>query len=243
MTLLSARLSAAKGGQPILTDVQITCASGQCVAILGENGAGKSVLLRALALVEQGAQGHVTAFGTQYNLDGESLPHGPWPDLSIVFQSLALWPHLSGGKNILLPWRSRDPERRLSDEALAALLQVLEIEHLVERLPSQMSGGQRQRVALARAMALQPKILLLDEPSASLDARRSLALLSLLQTLKAQGTAIVMVTHSFGFAAQIADQFVFLHDGCIQAEGPWSSIADTKSAPLQAYLKLNAVSK
>ena len=243
MTLLSARLSAAKGGQLILTDVQITCASGQCVAILGENGAGKSVLLRALALVEEGAQGEVTALGTQYDLDGETLPEGPWPDLSIVFQSLALWPHLTGGENILLPWRSRDTNRRLSDEALAALLKALEIEHLVERLPSQMSGGQRQRVALARAIALQPKILLLDEPSASLDARRSLALLSLLQDLKAGGTAIVMVTHSLGFAAQIADNFAFLHDGGIQSEGPWSSIAATTSAPLQAYLKLNAVSK
>jgi ABC-type polar amino acid transport system ATPase subunit len=243
MTMLSANLSAVKGGQPILTDVQIDCAGGECVTILGENGAGKSVLLRALALIEDGVQGSVTVLGTQYILDGADLPEGPWPDLSIVFQSLALWPHLSGGENILLPWRSRGPSRRFSEGALATLFQALEIEHLIDRLPSQMSGGQRQRVALARAIALRPKILLLDEPSAALDARRSLALLSLLHDLKADGTALVMVTHSLGFAAQIADNYAFLHDGGIQAEGPWSSIGATKSEPLQAYLKLNAVSK
>jgi ABC-type polar amino acid transport system ATPase subunit len=117
----------------------------------------------------------------------------------------------------------------------------LEIVELLDRKPTQMSGGQRQRVALARAFALQPRVLLLDEPSSALDARRSLNLAEVLQELKASGVTIVMVTHNLGFADKVADRFAFVGGGRIVEKGAWATLSHARDEALKEYLKLNAV--
>lgn len=241
MNALSATLSVSKGDVSILTDAQIACGAGECLAILGENGAGKSVLLRSLALIEVGALGSVEVFGKSFKLMGHPLRNGPWPDLTLVLQGLALWPHLTARQNILLAWSFRDPAERLSADSLDKLFSKLEIQELLGRTPSQMSGGQRQRVALARAFALRPRILLLDEPSSALDARRSLDLAEVLQDLKTSGVAIIMATHNLGFADKVADKFVFIDRGLTVESGLWQKLAKAEDIALLRYLRLNAV--
>ncbi len=241
MSALSAKLSVSKGDVRILTDAQLVCEAGECVAILGENGVGKSVLLRSLALIEAGAQGSVDVLGRSFALNGQPLKHGPWPDLTLVLQGLALWPHLTARDNIMLAWSDREPTERLPPDSLDNLFSKLEIQELLGRTPTQMSGGQRQRVALARAIALKPRVLLLDEPSSALDARRSLDLAEVLQDLKASGVAIVVVTHNLGFAAKVADKFVFIDRGHTVESGLWQKLAKAEDVALLRYLQLNAV--
>lgn len=241
MSALTATLSVSKGDFHILSDAQLACEAGQCLAILGENGVGKSVLLRSLALIEAGAHGTVEILGESFELAGQPLSEGPWPDLTLVLQGLALWPHLTAKENITLAWSDRDPAQRLSPDSLDKLFSKLEIQELLDRTPSQLSGGQRQRVALARAFALRPKILLLDEPSSALDARRSLDLAEILQELKASGVAIIMVTHNLGFADKVADRFVFIDRGRTVESGLWQQLAKAEDVALLRYLRLNAV--
>jgi ABC-type polar amino acid transport system ATPase subunit len=241
MITLNAHLSVSKGNATILKDAQIECGAGECLTILGENGAGKSVLLRSLALIETGAIGTVEVLGQSFELAGRPLQAGPWPDLTLVLQGLALWPHLTARQNILLAWRERKSNERVTEAALEGIFSKLEIEELLDRKPNQMSGGQRQRVALARAFALQPRVLLLDEPSSALDARRSLNLAEVLQDLKASGVTIVMVTHNLGFADKVADRFAFVDGGRIVERGSWAMLSNARDESLKEYLRLNAV--
>lgn len=234
------RLSVVKGERPVLREIEFNCDGGQCVAILGENGAGKSVLLRSLALVENGAFGEVTVLGESYRLDGHAPAAGPWPDLSIVLQSIALWPHLTAEENIRLPWARRDAAARLSDDALMNMLRRLELLDLLVRYPSELSGGQRQRIAIARLFAVKPQVILLDEPSAAMDARQSLLLLALLEEQKRAGVSIIFATHNLGFADKLADEYVFVHEGEAIDGGYWGSLLGSSSSEVQSYLRLNA---
>jgi len=239
MKSIAANLSVVKQRR-LLSDVSLCCEPGECIAVIGENGAGKSLLLRSLALIEDGAHGFVEFFGKRFDLSGEPASEGPWPDLSIVLQSLALWPHLSAHENLLLPWRSRDIEKRLGDADLENLIDQFDLRQLLGQVPSSLSGGQRQRVALARTLALQPKVLLLDEPTSALDARQTENVLTALSLAKTQGMSLVVVSHSLGFAGKIADRFLFLNEGQAQAEGAWDELDGHSNVSLQKYLEFNA---
>lgn len=234
-------LQVRKGDALVLAEASIECAPGECIVILGENGAGKSVFLRSLALSEPGAHGLVEVLGQPFELAGEPLEEGPWPDLTIVLQSLALWPHLNTQENILMPWRRRHVSKRLDDDQLKGLFDALDISSLIERLPAELSGGQRQRVAIARALALRPAVLLLDEPSSALDARHSAVLIDRLLALKGQGSALICVTHNLGFAAKIADRYLFLDRGRPVDAGPWGNLSQSPSPVIQTYLELNTL--
>ena len=241
MTAISAQISVVKERQ-LLTNIDVQCELGQCLAILGENGSGKSLLLRSLGLVEEGAQGFVEVLDQRFDLDGTPPTEAPWPDLSIVLQSLALWPHLTAEQNIRLPWAHRQAARRLDEGELEELIGQLELRPLLGQHPTKMSGGQRQRVAIARALAVKPKVLLLDEPTSALDARRAMTVLQILLKAKAQGVSLIVVTHSLGFASKLADRYLFLHNGAAGEAGPWRDLPRTENAELKAYLELNSVS-
>lgn len=241
MSALAAKLQITKGDVCILEAAELKCEKGECTVILGENGVGKSVLLRSLALIEAGAYGTVDVLGKTFELTGTPLKEGPWPDLTLVLQGLALWPHLTARENILLAWSERDSSKRVSEGALEELFRKLEIQELLNRYPNQMSGGQRQRVALARAFALKPDVLLLDEPSSALDARRSLDLAAILNELKVSGVAIVMVTHNLGFADKVADKFTFIDRRKTVESGDWRKLSKAEDPALQSYLRLNSI--
>jgi ABC-type polar amino acid transport system ATPase subunit len=229
-----------KSSKCILADVSLNGHQGEAVVVLGENGAGKSVLLRSAACIESGATGVVQFKNDVFYLPIESGQRGPWPKVTIGFQHLALWPHLSGRDNIFLPWRLTETNQRMPERELERLFDRMDLLPLLEKLPSEMSGGERQRIAVTRAVALGPEVLLLDEPSSALDARHAIDLSDLLNDLKRRGTIIICSTHNLGFGARIADRFVFIDQGKITASGAWNELSAPSNEALQAFLTLNA---
>lgn len=200
-----------------LAGVDLTVAYGETVAITGPSGCGKSTLLHLLAGIDTPTTGSVTVAGQ--DLARLRDPSRYRRDVvGLVFQFHNLLPQLSAQANVELPMfgTHRSPrQRRLRADDLLAQVDLGGLGH---RLPTELSGGERQRVAIARALANDPKILLADEPTGSLDSRSTNRFLELLDRLGDTGATIVMVTHAPGVAAH-ADHTVEMRDGTIVTDG------------------------
>jgi NitT/TauT family transport system ATP-binding protein len=219
------------GRLPVLDGLDLTVAAGGIVALIGPNGSGKSTLLRVIAGLLAPDHGSVT-------LDGDPVT-APDPRIGLVFQEPRLLPWRSAADNITYPLELAGWPRPRRDERLAELTRLVALDAgVMTNRPAELSGGQQQRVALARALALQPEVLLLDEPFSALDAlSRERFDLELLRLWEASGPTIVMVTHSIGEAILIADRVVVLspRPGRVVAEIPVElprprSIADLDAA-------------
>jgi sulfate/thiosulfate transport system ATP-binding protein len=198
-----------------LDDVTIEVPSGSLVALLGPSGSGKSTLLRVIAGLEQPDSGTVL-------LDGADITRVPVErrGIGFVFQHYAAFKHMTVRKNVAfgleIRRRSRAEVRRQVDE----LLELVQLTGLAERYPSQLSGGQRQRMALARALAVQPRVLLLDEPFGALDARVRSELRAWLRRLHDEvHVTSVFVTHDQEEAMELADRIVVMNRGRIEQVG------------------------
>jgi molybdate transport system ATP-binding protein len=216
--MLDARLVVRRAGFTL--DVELAVAAGEVVALLGPNGAGKTTALRSLAGLTGLDDGHVT-------LDGARLDQEP-PErrrIGVVFQDYLLFPHLSALDNVAFgPRCRRVPRREARETAREWLLRVGLAEH-VRKKPRQLSGGQAQRVALARALAAEPKLLLLDEPLAALDARSRLDTRAQLRGhLASFPGATVLVTHDPLDALMLADRLIIVEDGAIVQSGDAATI-------------------
>ncbi|GIF17987.1 molybdate transport system ATP-binding protein [Actinoplanes tereljensis] len=201
-------------------DLALTAEAGEVVALLGPNGAGKTTALRALAGLTALDDGHVTLDGVR--LDGEPPEHRR---IGVVFQDYLLFPHLTALDNVAFgPRCRRVPRREARETAREWLMRVGLAEH-VRKKPRQLSGGQAQRVALARALAAEPKLLLLDEPLAALDARTRLDTRAALRGhLASFPGATVLVTHDPLDALMLADRLVIVEDGRIVQSGDAAEI-------------------
>lgn len=209
-------LGCAYGSTAVLHGVNLEIEPGEFVALLGASGCGKTTLLRGLS-------GFITPVSGRISLDGQDITSLP-PEkrnMAMVFQSYALWPHMTVAQNIGYGLRLRrrpSPEIASKVEHLAAMLGLGE---LVNRKPPQLSGGQRQRVALGRALAIDPPVLLLDEPLSNLDARIRLAMRHEIRALqKRLGITAVHVTHDREEAMVMADRIVIINEGRIAQVGP-----------------------
>jgi molybdate transport system ATP-binding protein len=216
--MLDARLVVKRAGFTL--DIELAVAAGEVVALLGPNGAGKTTALRSLAGLTALDDGHVT-------LDGVRLDDEP-PErrrIGVVFQDYLLFPHLSALDNVAFGPRCRHvPRREAREQAREWLLRVGLAEH-VRKKPRQLSGGQAQRVALARALAAEPKLLLLDEPLAALDARTRLDTRAQLRGhLASFPGATVLVTHDPLDALMLADRLIIVEDGAIVQSGDAATI-------------------
>ena len=207
------------GAFPALRGVDLRIPSGQLLALLGPSGSGKTTLLRALAGLEEPDTGRIL-FGerdaTRLSLRERRV--------GLVFQHYALFPHLSVFENVAFGLRSRRRRERPAKAELQRrvleLLDRMQIGELRERLPDQLSGGQKQRVALARAMAIEPSVLLLDEPFGALDAKVRIELRRWLRHIHEQtGYTTVFVTHDQEEALELADRVVVMREGKIQQDG------------------------
>jgi sulfate transport system ATP-binding protein len=201
-----------------LDDVNVTIPTGQLTALLGPSGGGKSTLLRIIAGLETADEGSVEIAGT----DSTNLPPQR-RNVGFVFQHYALFPHMSVFENVAFGLRSRPRKTRPKEAALRArvdeLLALVQMAEHRERLPAQLSGGQRQRVALARAMAIDPTVLLLDEPFGALDAKVRFELRSWLRRLHDEtGFTTVFVTHDQEEALELADRVVVMNQGRIEQD-------------------------
>ncbi|MGI4787945.1 MAG: sulfate/molybdate ABC transporter ATP-binding protein [Janthinobacterium lividum] len=207
------------GSFQALTDVNLTVQTGELVALLGPSGSGKTTLLRIIAGLEFASQGSILFEGADASQqDARSRKVG------FVFQHYALFRHLSIFENVAFGLRVRPRSTRPSKAEIKSrvleLLKLVQLEGLAERYPSQLSGGQRQRVALARALAVEPSVLLLDEPFGALDARVRQELRTWLRHLHDDlHITSVFVTHDQEEALEVADRVVVMNRGKIEQIG------------------------
>ena len=197
--------------------VSLEVASGELVALLGPSGSGKTTILRMIAGLEF-ADGGAIYFGDQ---DATAIPVRE-RGVGFVFQHYALFPHMTVGENIAFGMKVSKVKRSKAEIAARVdeLLKLVRLEGLGDRFPSQISGGQRQRVALARALAVDPKVLLLDEPFGALDAAVRRDLRVWLREIQEQlGITTMFVTHDQEEALDLADRVVILNEGKIVQEG------------------------
>lgn len=202
------------GDREILHGIDLTVADGEFLSIMGESGSGKSTLLGLLAGNLRPDSGSVTLNGAVISaLPERELAHLRRTSLGFVYQALNLIPTLNGRDNILLPlYLDRAPVKR-AEEKLRGLVELLGIERVLNAFPDTMSGGERQRIAIARALIHDPSVILLDEPTGSLDSVSTAHVMELLCRINRElGVTVVQVTHSMA-AAAYGSRIIQLSDG------------------------------
>ncbi|MFY8149453.1 MAG: ABC transporter ATP-binding protein [Prochlorococcaceae cyanobacterium] len=203
------------GARVILEGLDLAVTPGECLALLGPSGCGKSTTLRLIAGLDSPDAGRIVLGGR----DITALPPAR-RQVAMVFQSYALYPHLSVERNLTLGMEIRRVEPSVIAREVQAVLEMLQLHDLRDRLPAALSGGQRQRVALARALLRRPEVFLLDEPMSNLDAQLREELRPQLRALLCGGSApVVYVTHDQQEAMGIADRIAVLHQGALQQCG------------------------
>ena len=214
--------------------ISLTVPDGQFLALLGPSGSGKTTLLRIIAGLEQPDEGSVFINGqdaTAQSARGRNV--------GFVFQHYALFRHMTVFENVAFGMRVRPRRERASSQQIAdrvhELLGLVQLDVLAHRLPSQLSGGQRQRVALARALAVEPEVLLLDEPFGALDAKVRHELRGWLRRLHDEiGLTSVFVTHDQEEALELADRVVVMERGAIEQDGTPAEVVDHPATPFVA---------
>ncbi len=208
-----------RAARPILTGVTLDIHPGEFIAMMGPSGSGKTTVLRVIAGLEKFEKGRV-------DVDGVLLEGGgPTPaatlrqlrrKVGMVFQFHCLFEHLSAINNICLaPVHAHGVTRENAERRARDLLASFGVQHRADALPRHLSGGEAQRVAIARALAVDPPLLLMDEPTASLDPIRRVELGELLRGLIAQGRTLIAATHDEEFARECATRIVRMQDGVI----------------------------
>jgi sulfate/thiosulfate transport system ATP-binding protein len=221
------------GSFAALRNVSLTVPSGELVALLGPSGSGKTTLLRLIAGLEQPDAGSGQILFHDQNVVDRRVGER---QVGFVFQHYALFRHLTVLDNIAFGLRVRPPKLRPGKgeirDRVRELLRLVQLEGLENRYPSQLSGGQRQRVALARALAVEPKVLLLDEPFGALDAKVRLELRRWLRRLHDEiHVTSVFVTHDQEEALEVADQVVVMNQGQIEQVGTPQAVWDAPANP------------
>lgn len=221
MSIDIAKINKSFGKTQVLHDISLDIPSGQMVALLGPSGSGKTTLLRIIAGLEHQNSGQI-----RFNGQDVSRLHARDRKVGFVFQHYALFRHMSVADNVafglsVLPRRER-PSASEIKQRVSRLLEMVQLSHLADRYPAQLSGGQKQRVALARALAVEPQILLLDEPFGALDAQVRKELRRWLRELHEElKFTSVFVTHDQEEAMEVADRVVVMSQGYIeQADTP-----------------------
>ena len=213
-------VSKAFNGRAVLDDVSLDVAAGTAFCLLGRSGTGKSVLLRHIIGLVAPDSGHVLVEGHDVTrLSSEALA-SVRKRMGFLFQNAALFDSLSVRENVAFPLRRHTDLSETDIEArVRARLTSVGLERDIDKMPSELSGGMRKRVGLARTMALDPGILLVDEPGAGLDPITPREIDELLLDQKRAGTTLVMVTHNIPSARRVADEMALLHEGHVVVQG------------------------
>ncbi len=217
------------GAVEVLKSVDLEVGRGEVIAVIGPSGSGKTTLLRCVNFLESYDGGSIRINGREVGYDdpasrrrrGERSLARMRAETGMVFQSFNLFPHLSAVENVMLGLRKVRGMTR--DEARAVAERWLDRVGLGEKagsLPAELSGGQQQRVGIARAVAMEPKILLLDEITSALDPELVGEVLEVVRGLAADGMTMLMVTHEIAFARDASDRILFMADGMVAASGP-----------------------
>jgi len=215
------------GEQRILSGVSFTANTGDVVALMGSSGSGKSTLLRCINLLTPPDVGVI-------KIDHQVLEFGPQTSktltqkeitqlrikIGMVFQQFNLWAHKTVIENLIeAPTQVLKQPEALALQQAKALLEKVGLQNKQHQYPGQLSGGQQQRAAIARALMMKPEIMLFDEPTSSLDPEMVGEVLSVMQSLAADGMTMLVATHELGFARNVATQAIFLDQGVIIEHG------------------------
>lgn len=214
------------GSFQALANINLEVAEGEVVCVIGPSGSGKSTMIRCINLLEEyDNDGEIKVEGIKVE-KGKNLKDVR-AEVGMVFQSFNLFPHLSILKNVMLaPMRTKGLKEEKAKERAMALLNKVGIAEQADKYPAHLSGGQQQRVAIARALAMEPKALLFDEPTSSLDPEMVGEVLEVIKGLATSGVTMIVVTHEMGFARKVADRVIFMDGGLIVEQGKPSDIFD-----------------
>ena len=219
------------GDHEVLSGIDLEFARGQVSCLIGPSGSGKSTLLRCIACLEEPTSGTIRVEGRPLGFieepDGRRrrVPRAETravrQRIGMVFQQFNLWPHMTALGNVSEALRivRKLPPREAQERAMAQLRKV-GLEDRARHYPSQLSGGQQQRVAIARSLALEPNIMLFDEPTSSLDPELTGEVLNVMRALADDGMTMVVVSHEIGFAASVGQSIAFLDHGRLLINGP-----------------------
>ena len=215
----------------VLDGVDLEVFPGQIVAVIGSSGSGKSTVLRCVNLLEDILDGQIFLEGVEISepdVDQDKVRE----QIGLVFQSFNLFAHLSILENITLALVQvkKIPKEEAKKQAIS-WLERIGLSDKADSYPDKLSGGQQQRTAIVRAVAMEPKVLLLDEVTSALDPELVGEVLSLIKDLKANGTTILMATHELSFAREVADWVIFLENGKILEQGEAKDFFDNPKQP------------
>jgi phospholipid/cholesterol/gamma-HCH transport system ATP-binding protein len=231
-------VSKAFGTRKVLDDVSFEIPKGQAFCLLGRSGTGKSVALRHIIGLVKADSGRVFVEDRDITTLGGRHLADVRKHMGVLFQNAALFDSMSVGDNVSFPmhrhtdWSDAD----IRERAMAKLSDV-GLEEDFETMPGDLSGGMKKRAGLARAMALDPSILLVDEPSAGLDPITAREIDELLVKTKQGGTTLVVVTHNIPSARVIGDRFAVLHQGCLLASGTIEALDANEEPLVQAFMR------
>ncbi|NNE63791.1 MAG: ATP-binding cassette domain-containing protein [Gammaproteobacteria bacterium] len=230
-TLLVNDLHKSFGNVEVLKGVHLEAYKGDVISLLGSSGSGKSTFLRCINLLETPNSGTVTLHGETIRMRKNKLGE-PEPEdmkqvirmrakLGMVFQSFNLWSHMTVLQNVTESLiHVLDMSKSDAIERAEAVLHKVGMYNRREYYPAHISGGQQQRAAIARALAMEPEVMLFDEPTSALDPELVGEVLKVMRDLADEGATMIVVTHEVGFARDVSNKVIFLHEGLIEAEGP-----------------------
>ncbi|QGQ99938.1 amino acid ABC transporter ATP-binding protein [Paenibacillus psychroresistens] len=207
------------GSNIVLNGIDLDIKAKEVLVVIGPSGSGKSTFLRCLNLLEQPESGDIRINGISL-MDSKTDIKAIRTELGMVFQRFNLFPHMKVIDNIMIaPLKVRNWTKDRAREKALELLKKVGLSDKAEAFPDSLSGGQAQRVAIARALAMEPEILLFDEPTSSLDPEMVGEVLAVMKDLAREQKTMIVVTHEMGFAREVGDRIVFMEQGVIVEEG------------------------
>ncbi|SFC19283.1 amino acid ABC transporter ATP-binding protein, PAAT family [Bacillus sp. OV322] len=214
------------GDLHVLKDIDMKVLESDVVCLIGSSGSGKSTLLRCLNYLEKKDSGQIIIEGKEIN-PGKQDINKLREKIGMVFQHFQLFPHMTVLENVIeAPIHVKKVSKDTAIQEAHELLKKVGLEDKADVYPSKLSGGQKQRVAIARALAMKPDILLFDEPTSALDPELVGEVLATMKQLADEGMTMVVVTHEMGFAREVADWIVFMHEGKIVESNSSSQFFD-----------------
>ena len=227
----------AGGRVDALRDVSLTIADGDIYGIIGMSGAGKSTLVRCINMLERPTEGRVIVNGQQLDAMTPAQLRAARREITMIFQRFNLLMQRTCLQNICFPMELAGVGRKEAQAKAWELLELVGLPDKAQAYPAQLSGGQQQRVAIARALMLSPQLLCFDEPTSALDPEITGEVLNVIRKLAQDGKTMLIVTHELGFAREVSNKVIYMHEGVIAEEGTPEEIFDNpKSDRLKSFL-------
>ena len=236
------------GSLEVLKGIDLVAQDHDVISVIGASGSGKSTFLRCINLLEVPDSGTITVDGEEIAMrrmrDGRSSPADPRQvdrirsRVGMVFQGFNLWSHMTVLQNVIeAPVHVLKVPKKEATERAEMLLYKVGIADKRDHYPAHLSGGQQQRCAIARTLAMDPKLLLFDEATSALDPELVGEVLRVIRDLAREGRTMIMVTHEMGFAREVSDRIVFLHEGRVEEQGPPAQVfGNPKSERCRQFL-------